>query len=143
MFILPGYKDETAEVLLNLLQVAQVKKVAKTYKLPSKKLSLRKKDLIEAIIEQCIKQPTISSSESRYDVLRKNVIKQMGLSMKLDPLVHKTLYKVFVLYTIGTNLYKLSDVSLFMIRMNTNEIILPTIKVQDVDLFATKDAFER
>lgn len=119
----------------------QINRVTKTFKLKKKKR--RKKELIEDLIEHCKKQPTITPSKTMYDALTTNVKKELGHSMKLDRLVFRIFYKIFVLYTIGTELYKIGDAYLFMSRINKNEIILPTIKLQDVDLFTTEESFER
>lgn len=114
--------------------------IYKEFKIRKKKQSA-KKDLIKLIIDHCNKQATITPSKTMYDVLKSRIRKLMGYCVKLHASLYKTFYKIYVMYTVGTNLFKLSDVSLFMSRVNKGEIILPEFQVQDVDLFENEASF--
>lgn len=128
---------------MNFLQVSQIQSICKEFKIRKKKNQSTKKDLIRLIIEHCNKQATVTPSKTLFDVLRTRIKRIMGYCIKLSLSLHKTFYKIFALYTIGTNLFKIADVNLFLMRLNKGEIVLPEIKVQDVDLFEDAACFAR
>lgn len=97
--------------------------------------------LINAIIQHCNNQTTITPSETLADILLIHIKQFMGYSIKLDTTMHKTIYKMHVLYTIATNLLRPADLYLFMSRVDKGEIILPNFKIQDVELFENEVDF--
>lgn len=119
----------------------ELKIIAKEMKLPNR--YKKKKELINYMLTYGCQQTTLIPTSSMYDELRRIAIKHLGQCVKLDPLLYKAFYKIYVLYTIGTNLDRPSDTAFFISRINMGQITLPSYTIQDVDLFANDVVFEK
>lgn len=131
-------EEEDLSVLLNLLQVDEIRKICQEAKINRSK---KKENYVQSILNFCNKTsslfPGMSSPATK---LRASVNKRLGSCILLNAKVKDLVDRIITLLIPNRDPTKntLADVFLTILRVEKNEIKFPKVEISDFPIFANK-----
>lgn len=139
-FILTDYSMEPVEQLLNLLSVKEIREICDSFKLKFKNCS--KSQLIDYLLQNCSKQTTLTLRKNSNQILRDRIREKLGNCVKLSEKLYDLLYRVHLLYALGSSEFsKPHDLYQFIDRIENMDIILPEYTVDTSPIFNSREEF--
>lgn len=139
-FVLTDYSLEPIDQLLNLLSVKEIREICDSFKLkakPNKKL-----ELIEYLLTSCRKQTTLTLSKSSHQILRDRINDKLGTCVKLSEKLYYLLYRIHLLYTLGSSEFsKPHNLYQFIDSIENGNIVIPEKLIDTSPLFESRNEF--
>ncbi|XP_067212897.1 fanconi-associated nuclease 1-like [Linepithema humile] len=131
-----GMEEEDLSILLNLLQVDEIRKLCQESKINGSK---KKEDYIQSILKLSKTKSLFPGMLSPATKLRASVNKRLGRCVMLNGRVKEMVDKIITLLIPNRDPTEtLSDVFHTILRVETNEIKFPQVTISDLPIFAGK-----
>lgn len=129
-------EEEDISVLLNLLQVDEIRKICQELKINCSK----KKENVQSILKFCNKTKSLFPGMSNPAIkLRASVNKRLGSCVLINMKMKQMVDRIITLLIPNRNPTEtLADVFLMILRVETNQIKFPEITTNEFPVFANK-----
>lgn len=129
-------EEENLLILLNLLQVDEIRKLCQESKISS---SGKKEDCVQSVLKLSKMKSLFPGVQSPAAKLRASVNKRLGGCVMLNGRVKETVEKIIALLIPNRDpTESLSDVFHTILRVETGEMKFPQVKISDLPIFASK-----
>lgn len=139
-FVYTDYSMEPLTQLLNLLPTSDIKEICDSFRLKIK--STTKPQLIENLINNTVKQTTLTLTKNTNQILKERIHEKLGLCVKLSDQLYDLFNRLHILYSLGSpDLVKPHDLYQFLDRVSCGDIVIPEHVVDTSLIFESRDEF--
>ncbi|KAJ8921377.1 hypothetical protein NQ315_002993 [Exocentrus adspersus] len=130
-------KDDSIIDLLQRLDNSDLKSICDQFRL--KKTLVKKGAMVESLLRYCSTQSTLTLSKTTKDLLKDEIQRRMGKSMRVSETFYDAFYSTYVLATFTNSRFtNLQDYVDFVLR---HKVAFPEYRIDDYVVFSSKTDF--